>query len=186
MATEPAIELHYFFDALCGWRYASAPALAALDEAHPGALRMMPSGLFADANARRVTGMADYAWRNDIRISELTGQRFTEAYRDAVLLKPTAVFDSGPATRALVALGAASPALEPRFLDALQIARYVDGRDTAVPEEVASVAQVVAEEANLSLDPAEFAPRLTDDEDLAARTNARVARTQISAARDSG
>jgi putative protein-disulfide isomerase len=185
MTTGRALELHYFFDPFCGC-YASAPALAAIDGAYPGALRMMPSGLFADDNARPTATMADHAWRNDTRISELTGQRFTEAYRDAVLLKPTGVFDSGPATRALVALGEMSPGLEPKFLHAIQIARYVNARDTALPNELASVAQEVAAKAGFSLDPAAFALRLTDDKELAARTGTRITDTQALMARLSG
>jgi putative protein-disulfide isomerase len=183
MTTEHAIQLHYFFDPLCGWCYASAPALAAVAKAYPGALRMMPSGLFADGNARPVAAMADHAWRNDTRISELTGQRFTEAYRDKVLLKPDGVFDSGPATRAVVALGELSPALEPRFLHAVQLARYIEACDTALPDEVAAVATAVAQVENLSLDSAAFALRLAGDKDLAARTNARIAETQTLMAR---
>lgn len=162
-----------FFDPFSGWCYASALALAAVDEAYPGAPRAMPSGLFADGNTRPMAAMDDRAWRNDTRISELTGQCFAEAHRDAVLLKPDGVFDSGPATRPLVALGEMSPALESKFLHAIQIAHYVGARNTALPDEVASVAQVVAQKANISLDPTAFALRLTDDECLAARTNAR-------------
>lgn len=183
MTTERALELYYFFDPFCGWCYASAPALAAIDGTYPGALRMMPSGLFADNNAHPIAAMADHAWRNDTRISELTGQRFTEAYRDAVLLKPNGVFDSGPATRALVAIGEMSLGLEPKFLHAIQIARYVDARDTALPNELASVAQEVAGKVGLSLDPTAFALRLTDDKALAARTSTRIADTQALMAR---
>lgn len=173
-----ALEFHYLFDPLCGWCYASAPALAAIATAYPGALRMMPSGLFADHNARSVSSMADHAWRNDMRISNLTGQRFTEAYRDKVLLNPDGLFDSGPATRALVALGELSATLEPKFLHQIQLTRYVEARDTSLPNEVAAVAIAVAQEANISLSSDAFALRLSEDKELAARTSARIAETR--------
>ncbi|WFU23026.1 protein-disulfide isomerase [Bradyrhizobium sp. CB1717] len=173
-----AVQFHYFFDPLCGWCYASAPALAALDGAYPGAVQMMPSGLFADGNARAVSSMADHAWRNDMRISKLAGQRFTEAYRENVLLNPRGVFDSGPATRALVALGELSATLEPVFLHQVQLARYIEARDTSLPDEVAAVAIAVAREANFLLKSTDFALRLTEDEELAARANERIAETR--------
>src|SRR5271163_4890850 len=50
--SDRAVKLDYFFDPLCGWCYASAPALEALAEAFPDALTMLPSGLFAGAGAR--------------------------------------------------------------------------------------------------------------------------------------
>lgn len=178
MTKAHASQFHYLFDPLCGWCYASAPGLAAIETAYPGAVRMMPSGLFADHNARPVSSMAEHAWRNDMRISDLTGQRFAEAYRDKVLLNPGGVFDSGPATRALVALGELSAALEPKFLHQVQLARYIEARDTCLPNEVAAVAVAVAREANFSLSLDAFALRLTEDEELAARTNARVADTR--------
>lgn len=178
MTKANALQFHYFFDPLCGWCYASAPALAAIDGAYPGAVQMMPSGLFADHNARPVSSMADHAWRNDMRISNLTGQRFTEAYRDKVLLNAGGVFDSGPATRALIALGKLSATLEPKFLHQLQLARYIEARDTSLPDEVAAVAIEVAQEASFSLSLDAFALRLTEDKELAARANARIAETR--------
>jgi putative protein-disulfide isomerase len=104
----------------------------------------------------------------------LTGQRFTEAYRDKVLLNPDGLFDSGPATRALVALGELSATLESKFLHQVQLARYIEARDTSLPNEVAAVAIAVAQEANISLSSDAFALRLSEDKELAARTNARI------------
>lgn len=172
--TEPDLRLQYFFDPFCGWCYAAAPALAALAAAYPDALRMMPSGLFADDAAMPMGAMADHAWRNDLRIGEMTGQVFSPAYRDRVLRKPGGVFDSGPATRALVALGETDRTLEPALLHALQIARYVEGRDTALVTEVATVARDAAERAGIALDARAFTDRL--DGDLSLR-EASLART---------
>lgn len=170
------LELQYFFDPLCGWCYASAPALAGLAERHGAALRMMPVGLFMQP--RPIAGIADYAWQNDQRILSLTGQRFTEAYREQVLLAADGMFDSTPLTRALTALGEQDAALEPQLLHAAQLARYVDGVDTCRAEAVAQIAVNVAQGAGLILDAAEFAARLGDDRALAEATARRVALAQ--------
>ena len=139
--TTPKLQLLYFFDPFCGWCYAAAPALAGLAETWPKSLKMMPSGLFSGPNARPMTqGLADYAWQNDQRIEQLTGQSFTTTYRDQLLRGEGLHFDSGPATRAMTALAAIDLALEPAFLHAAQIARYIEGQDTTQPAILAAIA----------------------------------------------
>lgn len=175
MATTP-FQLQYFFDPLCGWCYASAPALAGLAERHGAALRMMPAGLFMQP--RPITSIAEYAWQNDQRIAQLTGQRFTETYRAQVLLVPGGVFDSTLLTRALVALGGQDAALEPRLLHTAQLARYIEGVDTCRAEAVADIAVQVAATLGLALDSKDFAARLLEDKALAATTQQRVENAQ--------
>lgn len=170
------IELQYFFDPFCGWCYASAPALEGLATQYPGQLSMMPSGLFFDS--RPVSSMADHAWRNDQRIQSLTGQQYTERYHQNVLLAPEGVFSSAPATLALQALGELDARLEPAFLHAVQIARYIDGRDTAGEEEVAKVAVAVAAENGFELTVEDFADRLRNDAELRQRTFERMEASQ--------
>lgn len=172
--TDQSIKLDYFFDPLCGWCYASAPALAALAQAYPEALAIRPSGLFANGGTRPISSMAAYAWRNDTHIAQITGQPFTTAYRDEVLLNPEGVFDATHATRAIVAIGELDTRLEPALLHALQTARYVDAKDTAKAEVVATVAAQVARSHGHTLDEAAFAEGIIHDEGLAARTDARI------------
>jgi hypothetical protein len=45
-------KIQYFFDPLCGWCYASAPALGYLAQHYAEKLELMPSGLFSDEGAR--------------------------------------------------------------------------------------------------------------------------------------
>ncbi|WP_245449735.1 DsbA family protein [Rhizobium leguminosarum] len=170
------IELQYYFDPFCGWCYASAPALAGLAENFSGQLKMFPSGLFV--GGRPIASIADHAWRNDQRIQALTGQRFSEEYLQNVLRAPNGVFDSGPATRALTALGEHNALLEPRFLHAIQIARYLKGRDTSNIQEVATVAVEVAAERDIELTAETFAERLRNDSALQERTLERMEDTQ--------
>jgi putative protein-disulfide isomerase len=170
------IELQYFFDPFCGWCYASAPALKGLATQYLGHLRMMPSGLFF--GSRPVSSMADHAWRNDQRIQSLTGQQYTESYHQNVLLAPDGVFTSAPATLALQALGELDAKLEPAFLHTVQIARYIDWRDTAREEDVAKVAVAVANENGFELTAEGFADRLRSDTELRQRTFERMEASQ--------
>ena len=121
----------YLFDPLCGWCYAAAPALQYLQGVEGVDVALAPTGLFAGAGARPMDAQfAAYAWANDQRIQQLTGQPFTQAYPDHILGAAKGRFDSGPATLALTAVAQTAPGRELDALHALQHARYVDGRDT--------------------------------------------------------
>lgn len=137
----PTVTVTYLFDPLCGWCYAAAPALQFLQAQEGVEVVLAPSGLFAGAVARPMDAQfAAYAWANDQRIQQLTGQPFTQAYRDHILGAANGRFDSGPATLALTAVAQTAPGRELDALHALQRARYVDGRDTA---DVAVLADVL-------------------------------------------
>lgn len=125
------IHVTYLFDPLCGWCYGASPAIEALTAQPDVTVALAPAGLFAGDGARPMdAGFADYAWSNDQRISRLTGQTFSEAYRTRVLADRSRPFDSGPATLALTAVAESAAAREFEALKAIQRARYVEGRDT--------------------------------------------------------
>ena len=124
------LRLTYLFDPLCGWCYGAAPAMAALAGATDVTLDLLPTGLFSGTGARTMDdGFAAYAWANDQRIARLTGQVFSDLYRRDVLANRTQMFDSGPANLAVTAARESGVASELAALKAIQIARYVDGRD---------------------------------------------------------
>lgn len=138
--TTPSITVTYLFDPLCGWCYAAAPALKYLQGVEGIDVKLAPTGLFAGAGARPMDAQfAAYAWANDQRIQQLTGQPFTQAYRDHILGAANGRFDSGPATLALTAVAQTAPERELDALHALQHARYVEGRDNADPAVIADV-----------------------------------------------
>ena len=146
----------YLFDPLCGWCYAAAPALQYLQDASAVQVSLAPTGLFAGDGARPMDAQfGAYAWSNDQRIQQLTGQPFTQAYRDKILGAASGRFDSGPATLALTAVAQTAPDRELDALHALQHARYVDGRDTTEPEVLADVLRALglADAAALTLAP---------------------------------
>lgn len=122
--------LHYVFDPLCGWCYGVGSTIAVLADEADVELQLLPSGLFSGEGARPMDdGFAAYAWSNDQRIERLTGQRFTERYRNEVLADRQQMFDSGPATVALTAVALTAPGHEVPALKAIQQARYIDGQD---------------------------------------------------------
>ncbi|MDD2842575.1 MAG: DsbA family protein [Tolumonas sp.] len=174
-----ALKLYYFFDPLCGWCYASAPALAGLAEEFPDALTLMPSGLFSEENSRDISPeWATYAWRNDQRIEQITGQQFSTAYYNHVLHGNNLRFDSGPATRAMTLIRTIDPALEHAFLNAAQQARYIQGLDTANPQVLGLVAEKIAAKKGIEIAADQFSAQIANDPQLAKTTKERITLTQ--------
>lgn len=129
----------YLFDPLCGWCYGAAPVIGQLAQ-HPDIqLALAPTGLFAGSGQRMDAAFAEYAWANDQRIAGLTGQLFTEAYRQNVLGRTGSSFDSSAMTLALTAVAESEPVRELEVLRVLQETRYVDGLDTGSAQVVEAV-----------------------------------------------
>ncbi|MGO7211690.1 DsbA family protein [Rhizobium ruizarguesonis] len=135
------MHLTYLYDPLCGWCYGAAPALDKMAKLDNLTVELAPTGLFAGEGARPLDErFAAYAWHNDQRINRLTGQVFSQLYRDQVLAGADSMFDSAPATLGIIAVGLRKLDREREALKALQIARYIDGRNTS---EIAVVADVL-------------------------------------------
>lgn len=131
--------LHYIHDPLCGWCYGVAPLVKAAREVIP----VLPrgGGMMTGARRQRVTPeLRSFVMAHDVRVAQLSGQRFGEGYQEGLLRDATAVFDSEPPTAAMLA----AEAMAGRGLDLLaqlQTAHYVDGvriADRAVLIEVAA------------------------------------------------
>ena len=124
-------------DPLCGWCWGAAPALTRLAE---GGLRLevVASGLFI-GDRPMTPEFAAYAWDNDQKIRALTGQTFSDVYRETVLGQADGRIDSGPATLALTAVQMRTPDRALAILHALQAARWVDGLDITSETVVADV-----------------------------------------------
>lgn len=134
------MQVTYLFDPLCGWCYGAGPAIEKLASFDDVTLTLAPTGLFAGEGARPMDkAFAAYAWENDQRIARLTGQTFSDDYRNKVLDAANSQFDSAPATLGLVAVGLTQPEGELAALKALQHARYVDGVNNANLGTVSSV-----------------------------------------------
>ena len=81
------ISVVYLFDPLCGWCYGASAMLEKLIDLPDLEIELAPTGLFAGGGARPMDlDFANYAWTNDQRISRLTGQPFSDAYRRNVLV----------------------------------------------------------------------------------------------------
>lgn len=174
-----ALKLHYLFDPLCGWCYASAGALSTLAERYPDKLEMRPTGLFAGAGARRITAeFAQHARSNDLRIASLTGQPFTPAYFERILGHGSLRFDSTPMSRALTTVRNLDKTLEPRLYGKFQSARYVDGLDTSSAEVVATLTADFLAHEHHPVSAGDLHAFITGQEQVAQDTASRIEQAQ--------
>jgi putative protein-disulfide isomerase len=135
-----SIIIRYLFDPLCGWCYGAAPGVSVLAEAVDVEIELFPTGLFSGDGARSMNSeFATYAWSNDQRIHQLTGQIFSDRYKQAVLGNFQQRLDSGPATLALTAISITDSRQEFAALKAIQRARYIDGKDVTDIEVLATL-----------------------------------------------
>jgi putative protein-disulfide isomerase len=126
-------EFFYLYDPLCGWCYGAAPAVVKLELEPDAVVHPLATGLFAGGGRTMTEEFAGQAWANDRRIGEMTGQAFSDAYRENVLGDRAGRFDSAQATRALTAVHLTEPAEELETLHRIQMLRYVEGRDITDP-----------------------------------------------------
>jgi putative protein-disulfide isomerase len=120
--------LIYIFDPLCGWCYGSLPRLIELAEEQ--SVTMLPGGLFAHDGTRPLDkGFAAHAWAADQRIGSMTGQIFSETYRNKILNGANQRLDSTQATLAHTAIMMTEPNQGPEALKLIQEARYIHGKD---------------------------------------------------------
>lgn len=153
--------LIYLFDPLCGWCYGAGPALTAVTVAGIN-IELLPTGIFSGARARVMDDdFASFAWNNDLRIGLLSGQPFSDYYRQLVLADRQQRFDSEPASLALTAVALTSPDCGVAALKAIQHARFVAGRDvTDLPTLCAILTQAGLQESADAL--AQFSQALLD------------------------
>lgn len=127
--------LLYFADTMCSWCYGFAPEMAqVLEKLGERVEVLLFSGGLRPFNTEPVDDkLRGYLAETYPRIAELSGQPFG-APRS---MQPGFVYDSEPASRALVTLRHLAPGREHGFMLALQRAFYDAGEDITNPEVLA-------------------------------------------------
>lgn len=125
-------KLTYITDPLCGWCWASAPAVAAAYNAtldSGASFEILHRALFTGKMVRWMShSFSDYVSEADQRISAVSGQQFSSAYRDNLLYKPDLIFDSWPTAVAMQVVKALTPGQEYAFFCQLQQLRFNEGK----------------------------------------------------------
>lgn len=118
----------YLYDTYCGWCYAGAPVVSALVEAGAD-VEMHHRLLFAPEQAQTMgSGLGAMIEQYDARAEELSGQPFTETYRENVLRSPDERLDSSLTAQAAALVHDQGAKAEMKLARRLQKARWEDGR----------------------------------------------------------
>lgn len=137
----PRPRLLYFADTMCSWCYGFAPEMdAVLEKLGDQVDLLLFSGGLRPFNTEPVDDkLRGYLSETYPRIAQLSGQKFATPRS----LMPGFIYDSEPASRALVTLRHLSPGLEYPLMLALQKAFYDAGEDITRPEVLASHAEAL-------------------------------------------
>jgi len=134
--------LHYFYDPLCGWCYASESLIEVARhipglriELHAGGL--IPNPVRLPEAKRKQVRVADG------RIHDLTGQEFGPAYLDVLLDHPNSIWHSPPTIGAVLAAEAMVEGQGFAMIAAIQRAHYVDGRRVVDANVLADIAKSI-------------------------------------------
>ncbi|MBX3622690.1 MAG: DsbA family protein [Rhizobacter sp.] len=138
------MNLLYVVDPMCSWCYGFAKPMDAL-LAQPGPfaplqLALVMGGLRPYTTDPTPPERADELaghWRH---VAEASGQPFAQAPHTA-LHQPGFVYDTEPASRAVITVRTHWPKLVWRYLKAVQHAFYAEGRNVVQPEVLADVAE---------------------------------------------
>lgn len=119
-------ELIYVGDPMCSWCWGIAPELDALLEAHPDLpLRIVVGGLRPGPNAQTVdAGMAEMLLHHWQDVEQRTGQPFKRDLFDELGW----LYDTEPASRAVVVMRALAPHETFRFFKHVQRSFYAEGQ----------------------------------------------------------
>ena len=132
--------LHYVYDPLCGWCYGIAPLIDVVSNEFTNAIKLHGGGLFTPA--RVVTG--GQSWKEhvtpiDERISQLSGQLFSQQYRDNLANTQMTLNSLLPISAIMAADNMENQSI--RFLKALQKAYYLDGLNISDKKVILFIAQ---------------------------------------------
>lgn len=134
--------LLYVMDPMCSWCWGFAPvfdALAAQAQAAGVSLHLVAGGLRPGTAQALDDGTRSYILKHWRAVAERTGQSFR--FDDA--LPEGFVYDTEPASRALVALRSLAPDKVWPLVQAIQQAFYVEGRDVTRPALLVELAEQV-------------------------------------------
>lgn len=149
------MKLLYVADPMCSWCYGFAKPLDELlnqpGDAAPLSLAVVMGGLRPFTTDALTPERADELSGYWGQVAQASGQPFAPNPHPA-LHGPGFVYDTEPASRAVVTVRSHWPKLVWRYLKAIQHAFYAEGRNITQPEVLADVAQ------SLGIPAAEFAP----------------------------
>lgn len=117
--------LIYVGDAMCSWCYGIAEEVTTLKNNHPELAFISLMGGLRPYNTERAIDMADFLKGHWDEVNKRSGQPFTYG----ILQDPEFIYDTEPASRAVVTVREMAPEKEFDFFKAVQKAFYFEGKN---------------------------------------------------------
>ncbi len=135
----PPRVLWYFADPMCSWCWGFAPVVSALNDAYGDKLRLTLTmgGLRPGTKAPLTAQLREEILHHWQEVQRRSDQPFK--FDDA--LPEGFIYDTEPASRAVVAVGALNPAAAFPYFKAVQAAFYAEGQDVTQAPILASLAE---------------------------------------------
>lgn len=118
--------LIYIGDTMCSWCHGFSPELDKLQNNHPELNLVLVMGGLRPYNTEKAIDMADFLRSHWVEINERTGQPFSYDILD----DPDFIYDTEPASRAVVVARMMKAEIEYDFFKAVQHAFYADNKNT--------------------------------------------------------
>jgi putative protein-disulfide isomerase len=118
--------LIYVGDAMCSWCHGFSPELDKLIELNPNLELKLVMGGLRPFSTEKATEIANFLKSHWIEINERTGQPFSFD----ILKDDNFVYDTEPASRAIIVARTMNPLIEYDFFKAVQMAFYRDNKNT--------------------------------------------------------
>lgn len=117
----------YVGDTMCSWCYGFAPEMDKFIKLHPELKVRLVQGGLRPFNTEKIYGMQDFLKSHWVEIEERTGQPFSFD----ILKNETFVYDTEPASRAVVVARMIDETKEWEFFKKVQTAFYKENKDTS-------------------------------------------------------
>jgi putative protein-disulfide isomerase len=155
--------LWYFADPMCSWCWGFAPVIEAIREHYRGRLKvaLILGGLRPGSAEAMTPQQRDEILQHWHQVAQMTGQPF----RFEGALPEGFVYDTEPASRAVVAMAELDPEAVFPLFKAVQAAFYAEGRDVTRPGVLAELAAALGAETTAFL--AAFASDAVRDKTVA-------------------
>lgn len=166
--------LSYLYDPLCGWCYAAAPLIKAVQDIEHLNIEMHAGGLWMGDNVKPITSeLRAFVMPNDEYIHQVSGQPFGEAYFNVLLNDASAQLNSEPPIRAILAAEKMSQQ-GLAMLQRIQTTHYINGLKVSELTTLMSLAQAL----NLNTEDFEEAYQNTDLQTHIGKTHALMSQHQ--------
>lgn len=124
-------QILYIFDPLCGWCYGFSQTMLTFSKQHEDKYEFVPivGGMMTGSRVAPYSNMAEYIKGSIPRLEVTTGTTFGDAYIQNFLEDGSAMTNSEPPCRALIAFRSFLPYQTMEFAHRLQTAHFKEGLD---------------------------------------------------------